>query len=102
MALWMADLLKMFNIDGKVHSIDINPDSIDPEVKKREDIDLIEGDCMKIHESLTDAKMKVFIHLVDTSGKIDFGFGHLPVHPKKLRLRLRFPPQTEIKNTVNM
>ena len=75
MALWMADLLKMFNIDGKVHSIDINPDSIDPEVKKREDIDLIERDCMKIHESLTDAKMKVFIHLVDTSGKIDFGFG---------------------------
>ena len=59
MALWMADLLKMFNIDGKVHSIDINPDSIDPEVKKREDIDLIEGDCRKIHESLADAKMKV-------------------------------------------
>ena len=63
MALWMADLLKMFNIDGKVHSIDINPDSIDPEVKKREDIDLIEGDCMKIQESLTGAKMKVYIQV---------------------------------------
>ena len=58
-ALWMADLLKLFDVDGKIYTLDIDIENINPIVKQRKDIEIIQGDSMKIEENLTDSKMKV-------------------------------------------
>ena len=71
MALWMADCLKLFGIDGKVYTHDIDVESVNPMVKERKDIEVIQGDCMKIHESFPGAKMKV-IYLVHPKPKRPF------------------------------
>ena len=51
-AVWLADQLKSFGIDGKVYSIDIDLSFLDKKAKAISDVHFLEGDCNKIEKVL--------------------------------------------------
>ena len=52
-AIWMADMLKMMEVECQIFSMDINPTLIEPRVKelKPSNVKFIQGDSNKIEES---------------------------------------------------
>ncbi len=51
-AVWLADQLKAFDIDGKVYSVDIDLSLLDERARNNSGIHFLEGDCNKIEEIL--------------------------------------------------
>lgn len=51
-AVWLADQLKAFDIDGKVYSVDIDLSLLTKKARENSSIHFLEGDCNKIEEVL--------------------------------------------------
>lgn len=51
-ALWLADQLKAFDLEGKVYSVDIDLSLLDKKAKTSANVHFLEGDCHKIEEIL--------------------------------------------------
>ncbi|EGJ33828.1 MULTISPECIES: CmcI family methyltransferase [Moorena] len=49
-AVWLADNLQLFGIEGQIYSVDINLSFLDEKAKKDERIHFLEGDSYKIDE----------------------------------------------------
>lgn len=61
-AIWYADLLETFNIQGSVYSVDIDLSLLDDKAKADSRINWIEGDCNKISEVLTPEFLSTLSH----------------------------------------
>ncbi|MBO1351997.1 MAG: cephalosporin hydroxylase [Hormoscilla sp. GUM202] len=51
-AIWLADNLEIFGIEGKVYSVDVDLDRLDETAKADSRIHFLEGDCNKINIAL--------------------------------------------------
>lgn len=51
-AVWLADQLKVFGLEGTVYSVDIDLSLLDTKAKNNPGIHFLEGDCNKIEEVL--------------------------------------------------
>ncbi|MGB3236970.1 MAG: CmcI family methyltransferase [Geitlerinemataceae cyanobacterium] len=47
-AIWLADCLEIFGIEGRVHSVDIDLSMLDEKAKADSRVDFIQGDCNDI------------------------------------------------------
>jgi cephalosporin hydroxylase len=52
-AIWLADLMEMFGIDGAVYSVDLNQPGL-----QHKNISFIQGDCWKIQEVFAEGTLK--------------------------------------------
>ena len=58
-ALWLADSLKMYDCDSRVHSVDIDLSLIKPKAKGRDDIVFIQGDLKNVETVLPASLLEV-------------------------------------------
>ena len=68
-ALWMADLMKIHDVKTHVYSMDIDLSYLEPAVKDRKDITVIQGDSYKIQEAFPEDMLKVLYIYVYYSSK---------------------------------
>ena len=61
-AVWLADQLKLFNIEGSVYSVDIDLSLLDQKAKANPDVKFLEGDCNNISEVLSPDLLSTFPH----------------------------------------
>ncbi|MCC8377380.1 MAG: cephalosporin hydroxylase [Rickettsia endosymbiont of Graphium doson] len=79
-ALWLADIQSLSVEKGKVISIDIDFDSIDPSVKFDDRIEFLQGDSNKVEEIFPKEKISEIIHPllliedahINTTGILDY------------------------------
>ncbi len=63
-ALWMADMLKLMEVDTTIYSLDIDQSNIEERVKmlKPKNVHFIQGDSFKIEETFTDEMLQSLPH----------------------------------------
>ncbi|NEN88366.1 MAG: cephalosporin hydroxylase [Okeania sp. SIO3H1] len=61
-AIWMADLLNMFDIDSSIYSVDIDISLIDEKAKLDSRVNFLQGDCNKLSEVFPPEKLAEFPH----------------------------------------
>ncbi|MGF1494252.1 MAG: CmcI family methyltransferase [Microcoleaceae cyanobacterium] len=61
-AVWLTDQLKIFNIEGQVYSIDIDPSLLNETAKADRRVKFVQGDCNRIEEILTPEFMATLPH----------------------------------------
>ena len=59
-ALWMADVMKIYNLPVQIYSIDINLKLVDPQVATCKNIIVKEVDVKKINQIFSEEFLKVF------------------------------------------
>jgi cephalosporin hydroxylase len=61
-AVWLADILASFKIEGRVLSIDINHQLLDSRAKSHPKVCFLQGDCFEIEKTLTTEMLSKLPH----------------------------------------
>lgn len=61
-AVWLADCLELFGIEGRVHSVDIDLSMVDEKAKADPRINFIQGDCNQIDEAFPPESLAALPH----------------------------------------
>ncbi|MGB5633973.1 MAG: CmcI family methyltransferase [Waterburya sp.] len=61
-AVWLADQLKLFDIEGLVYSVDIDLSLLDEKAKSQPKINFLAGDCNQINEVLPTTLLSTLPH----------------------------------------
>ena len=61
-AIWLADNLELFGIEGQVHSVDIDLSQLDDKAKADSRIHFLEGDCNNISTALPPEMLSTLEH----------------------------------------
>ncbi len=61
-AVWLADTLRSFGLDGRVYSIDNDPALLDPRARAHPDVSFLHGDCARVASVLPPALLAELPH----------------------------------------